>query len=250
MTGHFGSFQSDNAIHYTARLHEKFEAFEVQMRGALPDFLSTEYSERCKEALKEVGGMYLPNMFDLVVVKQLVQEVVESIEGPCLQLVSDCFAYAMQVQQAVTSHVCGLYPGLNNVAHLQGTDAMRKAKESAYCYIQGLLTKEKKVIFTLNHYYLDTINVFSYVKVMHKRLCDVISMEIRMCLENVLLGGTDDAIWREINLENNRADITKIVALKGGDQQRRARLEESIERMKAAEATLLSLAFDVPNLLA
>ncbi|CAI5496386.1 unnamed protein product [Closterium sp. Naga37s-1] len=145
-------------MHYTARLHEKLEAFEVQMRGALPDFLSTEYSERCKEALKEVAGMYLSNMFDLIVVKQLVQEVVDSIEGPCLQLVNDCFAYAMQVQQTVASHVCGMYPGLNNVAHLQGADAMRKAKESANRYFQGLLTKEKKIIFTLNHYYMDTVS--------------------------------------------------------------------------------------------
>ncbi|CAI5468127.1 unnamed protein product [Closterium sp. Yama58-4] len=300
MSGKYGSFQSDKAMHYTARLHEKFNAFEVQMRGALPDFLGTDYSERCKEALKEVAGMSLPNMFDLVVVKQLVQEVVDSIEGPCLQLVNDCFAYATQVQQAVASHVCGLYPGLKNVAHLQGTNAMRKAKESANRYIQDLLAKEKEVIFTLNHYYMDTVskihekmaehkksqpsgsnqaaspvptiedfasstaslanlisnddkaardlqvNMFSYAKVMHKRLCDVIPMEIRMCLENALLDGTDGAMWREIH----GGDITKIVALKGADQQRRARLEESIERLKASEATLLSLAFDVPSLLA
>ncbi|CAI5496388.1 unnamed protein product [Closterium sp. Naga37s-1] len=222
----------------------------------LPDFLATEYSDRCKEALKEVAGMSLPNMFDLVVVKQLVQEVVESIEGPCLQLVNDCFSYAMQVQQAVASHVCGLYPGLNNVAHLQGTNAMRKAKESASRYIQDLLAKEKEVVFTLNHYYMDTVskihekmaehkkaqpggstqasppaptiedfasstaslanlisnddqaardlqvNMFSYAKVMHKRLCDVIPMELRMCLENALLDGTDGAMWREIHAIN------------------------------------------------
>ncbi|CAI6009925.1 unnamed protein product [Closterium sp. NIES-65] len=267
------------------------------MRGVLPDFLGTDYSERCKEALKEVAGISLPNMFDQAVVKQLVQEVVDSVEGPCLLLVNDCFAYATEVQQAVASHICGIYPGLNNVAHLQGLNALRKAKESASRFIQDMLTKEKKVIFTLNHYYMDTvsqihvkmaeykkgqpgsseqgpppipsigdfasstaslanlisnddqaardlqINMFSYAKVMHKRLCDVIPMEIRMCLENALLDGIDGAVWREIHA----GDISKIAALKAVDQQRRVRLEESIKRLKASEATLLSLAFDVPG---
>ncbi|CAI5949845.1 unnamed protein product [Closterium sp. NIES-64] len=294
--GKYGPFQSDDAMHYAARLHEKFNKFEVQMRGVLPDFLGTDYSERCKEALKEVAGISLPNMFDQAVVKQLVQEVVDSVEGPCLLLVNDCFAYATEVQQAVASHICGIYPGLNNVAHLQGLNALRKAKESASRFIQDMLTKEKKVIFTLNHYYMDTvsqihvkmaeyknwqpgsseqgpppipsigdfasstaslanlisnddqaardlqINMFSYAKVMHKRLCDVIPMEIRMCLENALLDGIDGAVWREIHA----GDISKIAALKAVDQQRRARLEESIKRLKASEATLLSLAFDVP----
>ncbi|CAI5987747.1 unnamed protein product [Closterium sp. NIES-65] len=288
--GKYGPFQSDDAMHYAARLHEKFNKFEVQMRGVLPDFLGTDYSERCKEALKEVAGISLPNMFDQAVVKQLVQEVVDSVEGPCLLLVNDCFAYATEVQQAVASHICGIYPGLNNVAHLQGLNALRKAKESASRFIQDMLTKEKKVIFTLNHYYMDTvsqihvkmaeykkgqpgsseqgpppipsigdfasstaslanlisnddqaardlqINMFSYAKVMHKRLCDVIPMEIRMCLENALLDGIDGAVWREIHA----GDISKIAALKAVDQQRRVRLEESIKRLKASEATLLA----------
>ncbi|CAI5488674.1 unnamed protein product [Closterium sp. Naga37s-1] len=129
ISGKYGPFQSDEAMHYAARLHEKFNEFEAEMRGVLPDFLGTDYSERCKEALKEVAGISLPNMFDQAV-----------------------------VQQAVASHVCGMYPGLNNVAHLQGLNALRKAKESASRFIQDLLTKEEKVILTLNHYYMDTVS--------------------------------------------------------------------------------------------
>ncbi|GJP35534.1 hypothetical protein CLOM_g20043 [Closterium sp. NIES-68] len=300
ISGKYGSFQSDDAMHYAARLHEKFNEFEVQMRRVLPDFLGADYTERCKEALKEVAGISLPNMFDQAVVKQLVQEVVDSIEAPCFLLVNDCFAYAAEVQQAVASQVCGMYPGLNNAAHLQGLNALRKAMESANRFLKNLLTKEEEVIFTLNHYYMDTvseihmkiadykkaqsgnqdqgpppvpdvgdfasstaslanllsnddqpardlqINMFSYAKVMHKRLCDVIPMQIRMCLKNALLDGTDGAVWREVH----SGDISKIAALKQVDQQRRARLEESITRLRASESTLLGLAFDGPSLLA
>ncbi|CAI7801903.1 unnamed protein product [Closterium sp. NIES-54] len=302
ISGRYGSFQSDEEMHYAARLHERFNKFEAEMRGALPNFLGKEYTERCKEALKEVAGISLPNMLDQAVVRQLVQEVVDSIEGLCLLLVNDCFAYATEVQQAVASHACGIYPGLNNVVHLQGLNAVREAKESANRFVQDTLKKERKVIFTLNHYYMDTvskihvkmvdyrearayhqaqvqaapsvpsvedfasstasltnlisnddqaardlqINMFSYAKVMHKRLCDAIPMEIRMCLETALLDDTDTAVWREIH----GGDIAKIAALKAVDQQRRARLEESIKRLKASEATLLGLAFDAPRLLA
>ncbi|CAI5966716.1 unnamed protein product [Closterium sp. NIES-65] len=302
ISGRYGSFQSDEEMHYAARLHERFNKFEAEMREALPNFLGKEYTERCKEALKEVAGISLPNMLDQVVVGQLVQEVVDSIEGLCLLLVNDCFAYATEVQQAVASHACGIYPGLNNVVHLQGLNALREAKESANRFVQDTLKKERKVIFTLNHYYMDTvskihvkmadyrkarayhqaqvqvppsvpsvedfasstasltnlisnddqaardlqINMFSYAKVMHKRLCDAIPMEIRMCLETSLLDDTDTAVWREIH----GGDISKIAALKAVDQQRRARLEESIKRLKASEATLLGLAFDAPRLLA
>ncbi|CAI5500350.1 unnamed protein product [Closterium sp. Naga37s-1] len=242
-------------------------------------------------------GLYEKIQGNSAVVRQLVQEVVDSIEGLCLLLVNDCFAYATEVQQAVASHVCGIYPGLNNVVHLQGLHALREAKESANRFVQDTLKKERKVIFTLNHYYMDTvskihvkmadfkkanaqgqaslypsvedfassraslgnlisnedqaardlqINMFSYAKVMHKRMCDAIPMEIRMCLETALLDSTDGAVWREIH----GGDISKIAALKAVDQQRRARLEESIKRLKASEATLLGLAFDPPRLLA
>ncbi|CAI7924733.1 unnamed protein product [Closterium sp. NIES-54] len=287
ISGRYGSFQSDEEMHYAARLHERFNKFEAEMRGALPNFLGKEYTERCKEALKEVAGISLPNMLDQAVVRQLVQEVVESIEGLCLLLVNDCFAYATEVQQAVASRACGIYPGLNNVVHLQGLNAVREAKESANRFVQDTLKKERKVIFTLNHYYMDTvskihvkmvdyrearayhqaqvqaapsvpsvedfasstasltnlisnddqaardlqINMFSYAKVMHKRLCDAIPMEIRMCLETALLDDTDTAVWREIH----GGDIAKIAALKAVDQQRRARLEESIKRLKASD---------------
>ncbi|CAI5468136.1 unnamed protein product [Closterium sp. Yama58-4] len=293
ISGRYGPFQSDDAMHYAARLHEKFNEFEAKMRKVLPDFLGQNYTERCKEALKEVAGVSLPNVLDQAMVKQLVQEVVESIEGPCLLLVNDCFAYATEMQQAVASHVCGM-----------------KAKESASHFVQDMLTKEKRIIFTLNHYYMDTvskihvkiadfkkaqspvpiptyvqnspyapvqalpappsvddfgsstaslanlisnddqaardlqINMFSYAKVTHKRLCDVIPMEIRMCLETALLDDTDGAVWQEIH----GGDISKIAALKAVDEQRRTRLEESIKRLKASEATLLGLAFDVPML--
>ncbi|CAI7836092.1 unnamed protein product [Closterium sp. NIES-53] len=305
ISGRYGPFQGDDEMHYAARLHEKFNDFEAKMRKVLPNFLGKDYTERCKEALKEVAGVSLPNMLDQAMVKQLVQEVVDSIEGPCLLLVNDCFAYATEVQQAVASHVCGMYPGLNNVVHLQGLNVLREAKESASRFVQDMLTKEKRIIFTINHYYMDTvskihvkiadfkkvqsstpnptfgqlqvhpvppsvgdfasstaslanlisnddqaardlqINMFSYAKVMHKRLCDVIPMEIRMCLENALLDGTDGAVWGEIH----GGDVSKIAALKAVDEQRRDRLEGSVKKLKASESTLLGLAFDAPRLL-
>ncbi|CAI5950106.1 unnamed protein product [Closterium sp. NIES-64] len=238
ISGRYGSFQSDEEMLYAARLHERFNKFEAEMREALPNFLGKEYTERCKEALKEVAGISLPNMLDQVVVGQLVQEVVDSIEGLCLLLVNDCFAYATEVQQAVASHACGIYPGLNNVVHLQGLNALREAKDTAS--LTNLISNDDQAARDLQ------INMFSYAKVMHKRLCDAIPMEIRMCLETSLLDDTDTAVWREIH----GGDISKIAALKAGDQQRRARLEESIKRLKASEATLLGLAFDAPRLLA
>ncbi|CAI5480054.1 unnamed protein product [Closterium sp. Yama58-4] len=300
INGKYGPFQSENALHYAARLHEKFNEFEAKMRKVLPDFLGTNYSERCKEALKEVAGVSLPNVLDQAMVKQLVQEVVDSIEVPCLLLVNDCFSYATEVQQGVASRVCGVYPGLNNLVHVQGLNVLREAKESASRFVQDMLTKEKRVIFTINHYYMDTVskvhvkiadfkkakssapnpayyvqvpsvkdfasstaslanlisnddqaardlqvNMFSYAKVMHKRLCDVIPMEIRMRFETALLDGTDDAVWQNIHV----GDISKLAALKPIDEQRRVRLEESIKRLKASEATLLGLTIDVPRLL-
>ncbi|CAI5496407.1 unnamed protein product [Closterium sp. Naga37s-1] len=220
ISGRYGSFQSDEEMHYAARLHERFNKFEAEMREALPNFLGKEYTERCKEALKEVAGISLPNMLDQVVVGQLVQEVVDSIEGLCLLLVNDCFAYPTEVQQAVASHACGIYPGTASLTNLISND------DQAARDLQ--------------------INMFSYANVMHKRLCDAIPVEIRMCLETSLLDDTDTAVWREIH----GGDISKIAALKAVDQQRRARLEESIKRLKASEATLLGLAFDTPMLLA
>ncbi|CAI5482675.1 unnamed protein product [Closterium sp. Yama58-4] len=298
--GRYDSLQSDEEMHYAARLHEKFIKFEVDMRGALPNFLGADYTERCKKALKEVAGISLPNMLDHAAVRQLVQEVVGGIEGLCMLLVTDCFAYATEVQEAVVSDVCGVYPELSSVAQLQGLNALRETQETASRFIQDMLKKEKKVIFTANHYYMDTVskihasmaeysrakayspvhthppvpsvediasstaslsnlisnedqaardlqaNMFSYAKVMHKRLCDVIPMEIRMSLETALLDDTDSALWREVH----DGDILKIAAVKAADQQRRARLEESIKRLKASEATLLGLASDAPRLLA
>ncbi|CAI5488598.1 unnamed protein product [Closterium sp. Naga37s-1] len=297
--GRYDSFQSDEEMHYAARLHEKFIKFEADMRGALPNFLGADYTERCKKALKEVAGISLPNMLDHAAVRQLVQEVVGGIEGLCMLLVTDCFAYATKVQEAAVSDVCGVYPELSSVAQLQGLNSLRETQESASRFIQDMLKKEKKVIFTVNHYYMDTVskihasmaeysrakaytpvhthppvpsvediasstaslanlisnndqaardlqaNMFSYAKVMHKRLCDVIPMEIRMCLETALLDDTDSALWREVH----GGDILKIAAVKAADQQRRARLEESIKRLKASEATLLGLASDAPRLL-
>ncbi|CAI7782916.1 unnamed protein product [Closterium sp. NIES-53] len=241
------------------------------MRAALPDFLGADYTQRCKKVLTEMPEIPLPNMLDQAVARKLVQELVERIEAPCLQLVNDCFAFATAVQQVVVAHVSGIHPGLNDAAQLHsGLHALREAKDSANRFVRLLLRNEKKLVFTLNHSYMDTvsqiqaqignykkaqpdiangssppvpsiedfasstasltnlisnddqaardlqINMFSYAKVMHKRLCDVIPMEIRVSLETALLDGTDVAVWR---ME--------------ADQQRRARLEET-NRLKAA----------------
>ncbi|GJP35546.1 hypothetical protein CLOM_g20052 [Closterium sp. NIES-68] len=289
--GRYGQFQGENSMHYAARLHEKFNEYETQKRGVLPEFLGKKYTESCKDALKEVAGISLPNMLDQAVLRQLVQEVIDSIEGPSLMLVDDCFSYASEVQQAVVAQSCSAYPSLNNVAQLQALNSLKKAKDSTIQMTKNLLLKERRVIFTLNHYYMDTmtkihekiaeykkarasgeilkidgfgsstasladlvsnddqaardlqINMFSHAKVMHKRLCDVIPMEIRMSLEDALVDDTDTAIWGAIQSGN----ASKLAALKVADQQRRVQLEESVERLRACEATLLDIAFDCPK---
>ncbi|CAI7924731.1 unnamed protein product [Closterium sp. NIES-54] len=262
---------SNETVLYSARLREMFNKFEAQMRAALPDFLGADYTQRCKKVLTEMPEIPLPNMLDQAVARKLVQELVERIEAPCLQLVNDCFAFATAVQQVVVAHVSGIHPGLNDAAQLHsGLHALREAKDSANRFVRLLLRNEKKLVFTLNHSYMDTvsqiqaqignykkaqpdiangssppvpsvedfasstasltnlisnddqaardlqINMFSYAKVMHKRLCDVIPMEIRVSLETALMDGTDVAVWR---ME--------------ADQQRKARLEET-NRLKAA----------------
>ncbi|CAI5480041.1 unnamed protein product [Closterium sp. Yama58-4] len=240
--GRYGQLQGDISMHYAARLNEKFNEYEALMRKILPDFLGKKYTERCRDALKEVAGVSLPNMLDQAVLSQLVQELIDSIEGPSLMLVEDCFSYAADVQKAVITKTCSGYPNLENAAQLQALMALKKAKDSSIEMTKNLLLKERRVIFTLNHYYMDTvskihqsiakykadrygntpsidgfssntasladlisnddqaardlqINVFSYAKVVHKRLCDVIPMEIRMSLEDALVDDTDAAIW-------------------------------------------------------
>ncbi|CAI7804416.1 unnamed protein product [Closterium sp. NIES-54] len=285
--GRYGQLHGDISMHYAARLNEKFNEYEAQMRGILPNFLGAEYTKRCKDALKEVAGISLPNMLDHAVLRQLVQEMIDIIEGPSLMLVEDCFSYAAEVQKAVITKTCSVYPNLNNVAQLQALIALKKAKDSSIQVTKNLLLKERRVILTLNHYYMDTVskihksiathkadrynsipsidgfssntasladlisnddqaardlqvNVFSYVKVVHKRLCDVIAMEIRMSLEDALVDDTDAAIWGVIQAGN----ASKLAALKVADQQRRVQLEESVTRLRACEATLLGIAFD------
>ncbi|CAI5468119.1 unnamed protein product [Closterium sp. Yama58-4] len=226
-------------------------------------------------------------MLDQAVLRQLVQELIDSIEGPSLMLVEDCFSYAAEVQKAVIKKTCSGYPNLENAAQSQALIALKKAKDSSIQMTKDLLLKERRVIFTLNHYYMDTvskihqsiavykadrygnipsmdgfssntasladlisndyqaardlqINVFSYAKVVHKRLCDVIPMDIGMSLDDALVDETDAAIWGVIQT----GSAAKLAALKVADQQRRAQLEESVIRLRACEATLLGIAFD------
>lgn len=155
--GNFEAFPLDTYLHYTARFHEKFQAFADDLHKAGMKFRDQSQTKEIRELLIEHQGVGLPDFLPRSVLHFLMQKQIKSVNETCKSLVDDAFEYATDVVLRVSSFCSQGYPRLEKCYKKLAIETLEEVKNTTMEFVERMLEKESTIIFTTNDYYTATV---------------------------------------------------------------------------------------------
>eukprot|EP00899_Mesostigma_viride_P010695 jgi/Mesvir1/19627/Mv09916-RA.1 len=149
-------------LHVAPRTYELYHAFASYLcdseAGVVPDFLSAEYSDTVREAMKETRGATLPNFLSQPVFKQLVLSAFASpIKDGIEDLVSDLRKYVEKVVGVLMDEAFGAHPSLLDTVKGDMLPRFLDSKESGLKSVLDMVARAETHIFTLNPQYMKLV---------------------------------------------------------------------------------------------
>ncbi|KAG0561847.1 hypothetical protein KC19_9G097200 [Ceratodon purpureus] len=155
--GNFEEFPSDAHLHYTARLHQKFQTFADDLHKTGLKFREQSQTTEIRELLVEHQGVGLPDFLPHSVLHHLMRKQITSVNETCRSLVDEAFEYATEVVLRVNSLCSQGYPRLEKSYKQLAIETLEEVKTTTMEFVERMLEKESTIIFTTNDYYTATL---------------------------------------------------------------------------------------------
>eukprot|EP01065_Artemidia_motanka_P043786 TRINITY_DN6124_c0_g2_i1.p1 TRINITY_DN6124_c0_g2~~TRINITY_DN6124_c0_g2_i1.p1 ORF type:complete len:763 (+),score=145.59 TRINITY_DN6124_c0_g2_i1:109-2289(+) len=148
----------DEDLHMNARLQDMFDNHERQMRAVTGKFFRADFRQATYKAVRESRGVTLANFIQDPVLKMLISREIQGVRHLADCLVDECCAYLVEKVGVVTMAVFDRFDQAGKeVVHLVSADLEKVAAE-VKAMIQRLFEAELYGPYTVNHYYMDTLN--------------------------------------------------------------------------------------------
>ena len=144
-------------------LHGRFKKFEEVVRGQNREFTSPKYRVKVRDAMAACFGEQLPNFLPHPVLKRLIGEKLDQLWSVADTLINECFDRTSRLLLDGDRNTCKdnilllkLLPAFRNTAiqYLNGR------RQDVLNQLQELIRLEKHDPYTMNHYYMETVNEF------------------------------------------------------------------------------------------
>ncbi|CAF3162716.1 unnamed protein product [Rotaria sp. Silwood2] len=144
-------------------LHERFNKFEKIMSGYTREIFSSKNNSKVRDTMAACFGEQLPNFLPHPVLKRLIDEKLDQLWFVTNTLINECFRLTSNLLLDKDQDACRddilltkLLPTFRDVVILY----LNGKKRALYDQLQDLIRLEKHDPYTINHYYMNTINRF------------------------------------------------------------------------------------------
>jgi hypothetical protein len=144
-------------------LHGKFKQFENLTHKYTQELLVPEYRLKVQDAMLACFGEQLPNFLPHPVLRRLICEKLDQLSDTTDILINDCFCITSKLLLNNDNDTYKndmllkkLLPAFHDVVQLH----LSENKRAVHNQLKELIRLEKHDPYTMNHYYMDTINKF------------------------------------------------------------------------------------------
>jgi hypothetical protein len=147
--------------HIAYQIHKQEKACGEKFHKLFSDFFSSKYQIIVLKLLDENAGVALPNFPSFSIIERLYRAEHVKFRRPCEDLIDSCTDYFKQVLINLLNKVFTEETNYKNRMLDKLTDivlqAIDESEEQCRNDVNKMLDIEQRV-FTLNHYYMDTVN--------------------------------------------------------------------------------------------
>ena len=147
--------------HIAFEIHKQQKICGEKIRKLFSDFYSAKYRQIVVKLVEENAGVSLPNFPSFSIIERLYRAEHGKFHKPCEELMESCAEYFKEVLIKLLHQVFAEETAYKNKMLGRLTEIVLKTidnnEEECRKDVKKLLEIEKRV-FTLNHYYMDTVN--------------------------------------------------------------------------------------------
>lgn len=148
--------------HIAFEMHKQQKIFAEKIRKLFSNFLSANYRQLVVKLLEENAGVSLPNFPSFSIIERLYRTEHAKFRRPCEELIEYCVEYFKTVlikllHQAFADETAYKNNMLGRLTEIV-LRTISNNEEECHNDVKKMLEIEKRV-FTLNHYYMDTVNL-------------------------------------------------------------------------------------------
>ncbi|CAF1619586.1 unnamed protein product [Rotaria sp. Silwood1] len=152
--------EENDEDHIAYHIYQLQRKFQNECRQSFPDFFSSKYHKIVLREIDRTAGVSLPNFPSYQIIVGLFRKELQKLPHCCHALVKQMHEYMSQCllqlfEQAFNNDYPRLKERLKEIIIKRLDDVQEVLMER----VNGILDMEKRV-FTLNHYYMDTVNKF------------------------------------------------------------------------------------------
>ncbi|CAF0759358.1 unnamed protein product [Adineta steineri] len=153
-----GSLSNEDEDHIAYHIYHLQLKFQKECRNSFTDFFSSNYQKVVLREIDRTAGVSLPNFPSYQIIVGLFRKELQKLPDCCHELVEKMHEYMSKCLLQLFEHAFSnvyrrLKDRLKEVVIKQLNDVKEKLSER----VLEILDTERRV-FTLNHYYMDTIN--------------------------------------------------------------------------------------------
>ena len=143
------------------QLHKMYKSFGEQISESFSDFLTKKYQNYVMQLLEENAGVGLPNFPSFSIVERLYHHEHRNFREPCEELVDSCVTYLKNILIKLLNQIFDEEATYRNQMIHKLTDIIFRTLDESVEHCRRDITKNLNIerrVFTLNHYYMDTVN--------------------------------------------------------------------------------------------
>lgn len=152
------SQDDDEEMHMNARLQDLYDNHDKVMRAVTAKFFRPDFRASTFKAVRESRGVTLANFIQDPVLKMIVNKEVHSIQPYTEKLVDDCLHYLVDRVTTITLKAFDRFDVAGREVVGFASTELEKSAASTKSKVQDLFISELNGPYTVNHYYMDTLN--------------------------------------------------------------------------------------------
>ena len=138
-------------------IHGILERFEEKIRCAGNPIMTQGYAKKVREELNDVGGYTLPDLMTQRAVMSLASAEIEAFDEPTLEMLVKVYEYVSALCSVLVRKIFKTYPLLCDHVLIVVGQLLEDSLQNCREHLTVQLAIERGEVYTLNHYYSDTV---------------------------------------------------------------------------------------------
>ena len=139
------------------RIQGVLARFEEEIRCAGQPIMTQGYAEKVRKELKDVDGYTLPDLMSQRAVMSLAAAEIDAFEEPTQAMLDDVHEYFSALCSVLIRKIFQIYPQLSDHVSVVVDKMLEESLENCRERLAEQLKVESEDVYTLNHYYSDTV---------------------------------------------------------------------------------------------